>query len=87
MPSIDSKMHHDKELESEAVMAEKASDNSDHASMEWNELDEKRIRERMDWRIVPTVFVLYLLCFIDSYDAFESCFDMMNADILSTEPT
>jgi hypothetical protein len=62
---MDSKIPHDKELESEVVMAEKASDNGDHASMEWNELDEKRIRQRMDWRIVPTVFVLYLLCFID----------------------
>jgi hypothetical protein len=32
---------------------------------EWTLEDEKRIRNRMDWRIVPTVFVLYLLCFID----------------------
>ncbi|KAL3421922.1 major facilitator superfamily protein [Phlyctema vagabunda] len=38
---------------------------SDDLSMDWNDEDEKRIRRRMDMRIVPTVFVLYLLCFID----------------------
>lgn len=32
---------------------------------EWTEADEKRIRRKMDWRIVPTVLALYLMCFID----------------------
>jgi hypothetical protein len=46
-------------------IAEKASSDDDSQSMEWDESDEKRIRMRMDWRIVPTVFALYLMCFID----------------------
>ena len=33
--------------------------------MEWTPADERRIRRRMDLRIVPTVLALYLLCFID----------------------
>ncbi len=34
-------------------------------TLEWAEADEKRIKRKMDWIIVPTVFVLYLLCFVD----------------------
>lgn len=33
--------------------------------LEWTEEDERRIKWQMDLRIVPAVFVLYLLCFID----------------------
>jgi hypothetical protein len=44
---------------------EKASSDDDSQSREWDEKDEARIRQRMDWRIVPTVFALYLMCFID----------------------
>lgn len=32
---------------------------------EWSAADEKRIRRRMDLRIMPPVFVLYLATFID----------------------
>ncbi|KAL2068974.1 hypothetical protein VTL71DRAFT_15312 [Oculimacula yallundae] len=42
-----------------------SSSEEDLTSNEWNDADEKRIRRRMDFRIVPTVFCLYLLCFID----------------------
>ncbi|KAH8589341.1 major facilitator superfamily domain-containing protein [Bisporella sp. PMI_857] len=35
------------------------------STIEWTAADEKRIRNKMDLRIVPTVFVLYILCFID----------------------
>ncbi len=35
---------------------------------EWTEKDEARIRRRMDLRIIPTVFSLYLMCFIDRFD-------------------
>ncbi|KAG4433831.1 hypothetical protein IFR05_010679 [Cadophora sp. M221] len=38
---------------------------SDALQLEWTEEDESRIRMKMDWRIVPTVWILYLLCFID----------------------
>ncbi len=54
-------------LHQEGVMVmhgnEKAA--SENSLGEWTEEDEKRIKRRMDWRIVPTVFALYLLCFID----------------------
>lgn len=47
-------------------MTEKVSPSEENlSSIEWDETDEKRIRNRMDFRIVPTVFCLYLLCFID----------------------
>jgi hypothetical protein len=46
-------------------ITEKASSDDDSQSMEWDKTDEDRIRSRMDWRIVPTVFALYLMCFID----------------------
>lgn len=36
-------------------------------SPEWSKDDETRIRCRMDFRIMPVVFILYLLCFIDRY--------------------
>jgi len=32
---------------------------------EWTEAEEKILRNRMDWYIVPLVTVLYLLCFLD----------------------
>ena len=31
----------------------------------WTEEEEKRIRNKIDWRLVPTVTFLYLLCFLD----------------------
>ncbi|CZS89472.1 related to permease of the major facilitator superfamily [Rhynchosporium agropyri] len=47
-------------------MTEKVSSSEENLTgIEWDDKDEKRIRQRMDFRIVPTVFVLYLLCFID----------------------
>lgn len=56
----------DKEEAPAVKMSEKVSSSEENlAGIEWDETDEKRIRQRMDWRIVPTVFCLYLLCFID----------------------
>jgi hypothetical protein len=49
----------------ETITAEKVSSSEEDAPIEWTDEDEKRIRRRMDVRIVPTVFALYLLCFID----------------------
>ncbi|KAH6670413.1 major facilitator superfamily domain-containing protein [Halenospora varia] len=54
----------DKEAIPEIQMTEKVSSN-EGVTLEWDESDEKRIRNRMDVRIVPTVFALYLMCFID----------------------
>ena len=46
------------------------SDDDHHQSgaIEWTSEDERRIRQRMDWRIVPVVLALYLMCFIDRLD-------------------
>lgn len=32
---------------------------------QWTEEEETIIRHKLDWQIVPTVTVLYLLCFLD----------------------
>ncbi|KAI9055970.1 hypothetical protein LZ554_000904 [Drepanopeziza brunnea f. sp. 'monogermtubi'] len=40
-------------------------DNFDIESIEWDDQDERRIRRRIDIRILPTVFCMYLLCFLD----------------------
>ncbi len=40
-------------------------------SAEWTKADVKRIRRKMDIRIVPTVLMLYLMCFIDRSDIFR----------------
>jgi len=64
--AMDSKDYQEKELASDAVLAGTSqSSQDDPSSIEWDAADEKRIRNRMDWRIMPTVFLLYILCFID----------------------
>lgn len=54
----------EKQIVADPAVAKVDSD-GDSESREWNEEDERRIRQRMDWRIIPTVFILYLMCFID----------------------
>jgi hypothetical protein len=41
----------------------KSSDSDEEIT--WTEEEEKRIRNKIDWRLVPTVTFLYLLCFLD----------------------
>jgi sugar phosphate permease len=41
----------------------KSSDSDEEIT--WTEEEEKRIRNKIDWKIVPTVTFLYLLCFLD----------------------
>ena len=38
---------------------------SDRADLVWTDDEEKRIRRKLDFRIVPLVTLLYLLCFLD----------------------
>jgi hypothetical protein len=61
-----------KSPEAEVVAnTETYSDDNDHyqsGEIEWRAADERRIRQRMDWRIVPIILALYLLCFIDRLD-------------------
>jgi hypothetical protein len=47
------------------VEREYRAEEKERRELEWTEEDEKRIKRRMDLRIVPAVFILYLLCFID----------------------
>jgi len=38
---------------------------SQHGDLVWTEDEEKRIRRKLDFRVVPLVTLLYLLCFLD----------------------
>jgi hypothetical protein len=61
MEKVDSEARHN-ELDSK-------SDGSDNSGeITWTEEEEKRIRNKIDWRLVPTVTFLYLLCFLDRYE-------------------
>lgn len=40
-------------------------DNADEVT--WTEAEEKVVRNKLDWQIVPPVTLLYLLCFLDRY--------------------
>lgn len=55
----------EKPTDSPIEAVKKTSSSEENLAIEWDATDEKRIRNRMDVRIVPTVFCLYLLCFID----------------------
>jgi hypothetical protein len=46
-------------------MIEKTSLPEDEALADWTAHDESVIRQKLDFRLVPIVFLLYLLCFID----------------------
>jgi hypothetical protein len=51
-------------LDPEISQKEEA-DEADHESFEWTEQEERRMRLKLDMRIVPTVCILFLLCYID----------------------
>ena len=62
--------HHDAHIEkassSESDKAEPSIGPSPiESGSEWTVADEKRIVRMMDLRLVPVVWLLYLLCFID----------------------
>ncbi|KAI5785781.1 major facilitator superfamily domain-containing protein [Geopyxis carbonaria] len=55
-----------KHPELESAMPEiKSSESSTGTEPDWTEEEEKVIRNRIDWYIIPVVTVLYLLCFLD----------------------
>lgn len=42
------------------------SDNdSDRSRLTWTDDEERKIRRKLDFRVVPLVTLLYLLCFLD----------------------
>lgn len=36
-----------------------------NADLTWSDDEEKKIRRKLDFRLVPIVTILYLLCFLD----------------------
>lgn len=52
-------------IKADLPVATEVSSDEDNSHGEWTDEDEKRIRRRMDVRIVPTVLILFLFCFID----------------------
>lgn len=44
-----------------------ASDRSSGDALEpaWTEAEERAVRRKLDWHLVPLVTILYLLCFLD----------------------
>jgi len=76
-----------KNYETEVVQKEtwgsNGSDDERHQSgtIEWTEEDERRIRSRMDWRIVPCVLLLYLMCFIDRANIGNARIQGMDKDL------
>lgn len=41
------------------------SSESSREDITWTEAEEKVIRNKLDWQIVPIVTLMYLLCFLD----------------------
>lgn len=50
-------MDHTKHLE--------AASDSSREEITWTEAEEKIIRNKLDWQTVPSVTLMYLLCFLD----------------------
>jgi hypothetical protein len=42
-----------------------ASSDDNGEEITWTEEEEKVVRNKLDWQIVPMVTLLYLLCFLD----------------------
>lgn len=51
---------------------------------EWTDAEEKILRNRMDWYIVPLVTVLYLLCFLDRANVGNARIQGMQEDLWLT---
>jgi hypothetical protein len=52
-------------LDPEISQKEEADIADSQQSFEWTEQEERRMRLKLDLRIVPTVCILFLLCYID----------------------
>lgn len=52
------------EVEHRSTVDEKSSD-SDGSEISWTEAEEKAVRNKIDWMIVPLITFLYLLCFLE----------------------
>lgn len=52
--------------------------------MQWTEEEETVLRHKMDWRTVPWVTVLYLLCFLDRINIGNARIQGMQQDLVSS---
>lgn len=55
----------------EALALETKSQGSSEAPG-WTTEEETVVRRKLDWQLVPTVTLLYLLCFLDRYGAIRT---------------
>ena len=55
----------DPEARHKEVNPSKSEDSDNSEEITWTENEEKRIRNKIDWHVVPLVTFLYLLCFLD----------------------
>lgn len=51
--------------EREINSASPSSSDDDRSRLTWTEDEERKIRRKLDFHVVPLVTILYLLCFLD----------------------
>jgi hypothetical protein len=54
-----------REIGSASPTSDKLELDGDFADLTWTEEEERKIRRKLDFRVVPLVTLLYLLCFLD----------------------
>ncbi|KAI1503583.1 major facilitator superfamily domain-containing protein [Biscogniauxia marginata] len=64
----------------DAVMLESKSEASVDIS-NWTEAEEAAVRRKLDWQLVPTVTILYLLCFLDRVNIGNARIQGMQEDL------
>ncbi|KAL7625286.1 hypothetical protein AAE478_004502 [Parahypoxylon ruwenzoriense] len=65
----------------DAVVLETKSDGSSEAAPSWTVAEEAAIRRKLDWQLVPTVTILYLLCFLDRINIGNARIQGMQEDL------
>lgn len=53
--------------EAENAIQSDRSSSGDAPESAWTEEEERAVRRKMDWNLVPLVTLLYLLCFLDRW--------------------
>ena len=64
-PTAMAESHQSKESITQEEYAVGSYDSAGRPAIEWDIREEEVIKQKMDFRLVPVVFLLYLLCFID----------------------
>ncbi|KUJ08741.1 MFS general substrate transporter [Mollisia scopiformis] len=71
----------EKHIDANLPAAREVSSDEEIRHGEWTEEDERRIRWRMDVRMIPTVLMLYLMCFIDRSNIGNARIEGMATDL------